>query len=177
MSKSITLRIPIEPKAVQSVDAKIVHGRVFTYQPKDVVKFKERVRKIAIAAIPEGFKPFSTGIAVRYTHIFKQLESASATDRGLIRSSCVVYKSTRPDFDNLCKGCSDALTGVLWEDDGLIAKALVEKIYGSVDGIVVTVRELNWKDKLDAYLRKLVQNLGFSSEVPVHEEWWDEEQD
>lgn len=177
MSKSITLRIPVKPKAVQSVDAKIVNGRVFTYQPQDVVKFKARVRKIAQASIPEGFKPFTTGIAVRYTHVFKQLESASATDRGLILNSCVVYKATRPDFDNLCKGCSDALTGVLWADDGLIAKALVEKIYGSIDGIVVTVRELSWKDKLDLYLRSLVINLGLGKETPAEEEWWDEGKD
>ncbi len=37
------------------------------------------------------------------------------------------WKTTKPDWDNLGKSVSDALTGILWVDDAQLASVLVEK--------------------------------------------------
>lgn len=50
---------------------------------------------------------------------------------------------TRPDTDKLLRAVGDALTGVLWEDDGQIVKLTATKAYaelGDTPKAVITVR-------------------------------------
>ena len=57
-----------------------------------------------------------------------------------------VWHTTRPDWDNLLKGCQDAMTQAQWwRDDSLIAKALMVKRYQSKDeptGAIINVSVL-----------------------------------
>lgn len=49
--------------------------------------------------------------------------------KGRIKPSAASHHSTRPDASKLWRAAEDALTGVLWHDDGLIAVQNIEKRY------------------------------------------------
>jgi Holliday junction resolvase RusA-like endonuclease len=74
-----------------------------------------------------------------------------ATQQEII-AGCIEYKTTKPDLcDNLCKGVCDALTGIVYRDDSLIAEVHSKKIYGINPRIEITIEELNkyyvWHEK------------------------------
>ena len=45
-----------------------------------------------------------------------------------------IWHTGRKDFDNLAKSCMDALTKVVWRDDGQVCEAKVSKQYHERDG-------------------------------------------
>lgn len=48
----------------------------------------------------------------------------------------------KPDLDNVCKAWNDALNGVVYRDDSLICRMVLEKRYGPQALVVVTVRAM-----------------------------------
>lgn len=59
-----------------------------------------------------------------------------------------IWAATRPDWDNYAKAIGDALTGILWVDDGRIVDGRVLKLYADDDKprIEVSVSMLNEQD-------------------------------
>lgn len=51
-------------------------------------------------------------------------------------------KTTKPDSDNIWKLVADALNGIAYRDDALIADAAVAKVYGPEDRITITVEAM-----------------------------------
>lgn len=54
-------------------------------------------------------------------------------------------RDTAPDADNVAKAVMDAGTGILWHDDGQVARLVVDKVVGAQDeepAVHVTVREV-----------------------------------
>lgn len=49
---------------------------------------------------------------------------------------------SKPDLDNLIKGCTDALNGVVWQDDKQIIAVEATKVYGFEPRIELYVTEL-----------------------------------
>jgi crossover junction endodeoxyribonuclease RusA len=51
------------------------------------------------------------------------------------------YPSVKPDLDKLCRAVLDALTGILWVDDGQVVRLAARKDYSSsTPGTQVTVQ-------------------------------------
>nr|WP_254476471.1 RusA family crossover junction endodeoxyribonuclease [Brevibacillus sp. HB1.4B] len=50
---------------------------------------------------------------------------------------------TKPDLDNLIKGCTDALNGVVWQDDKQIVSVEATKVYGFEPRIELYVTEIS----------------------------------
>lgn len=48
----------------------------------------------------------------------------------------------RPDLDNLCKAVVDALNGIVWQDDAIITRMIIEKTWARTGSVEVTVKEL-----------------------------------
>lgn len=54
------------------------------------------------------------------------------------------YHMVRPDIDNLFKGVTDSLNGVVWEDDSLICEVGRQvKVYGEEPRIEIEIEEAN----------------------------------
>ena len=52
------------------------------------------------------------------------------------------FHTSRPDIDNLFKGVTDALNGIIWEDDSLICEIGRQlKIYGDPPRIEIEIEE------------------------------------
>lgn len=63
--------------------------------------------------------------------------------KGLKPNAPVYYVSKgRNDFDNLAKMVCDAMNGIMYGDDGQIAKAGVMKLYDEVPRTEVTLQEI-----------------------------------
>lgn len=62
-----------------------------------------------------------------------------------VKDSAVARPRVRPDIDKLARGTLDALTGVIWKDDGLIVGLSLDKRYAvprseSDDGMGVVIK-------------------------------------
>lgn len=64
-----------------------------------------------------------------------------------IGAAGTIWPCVRPDIDKLARAVLDALTGVLWTDDGQVCALEVEKHYleardaAEVEGVTITVRD------------------------------------
>ena len=141
----ITFIVPGLPVAQPRQRTRIVAagGRVFgqNYLPKTdpVNAFKAAVRLAAQAAY--SGPPLTVPLAVSFRFYFPRPKAMTWKKREMPRAP----KPGKPDLDNLFKSCADALTGLLFTDDALIASARVDKWIAAGDEqprTVITVEEI-----------------------------------
>ena len=117
-------------------------GKGIDKRPHPAVEFRHAVRSAVLEQIPKDFTLLEGPIAVSQMFWFPR--PASMTKKKLPNPA--VWKSSKPDRDNLDKGCLDCLTGVLWVDDaqvcdGRIRKAIVEP--GQQPGVEILIETLS----------------------------------
>lgn len=106
------------------------------YNPEQKPRYdvmKAIVRGAAEAHLPSDWVPVPGPVELRL--VFERARLKSDPDR--------VWKTTRPDAENLIKGTADALTGLVWVDDSQVAVLLVAEVYGDGDRITVQVSDLS----------------------------------
>ena len=129
--------IPLEVVPSQSMRYRVFGKFVQKYQPEKVVHFKKTVQTLVKEQLPAYWKPLE-GIPLKVT--FQYIYPFT---KSMIKSKKFpVYKTTRPDIDNCGKALQDALTGVLWEDDSIIAIRHSEKMYGAKAEIMIIVERI-----------------------------------
>jgi Holliday junction resolvase RusA-like endonuclease len=94
--------------------------------------------KMAGEAAMAGRPPISQTCALRVTVRRPIPASARKRDRAPMLAG-EILPHQRPDLDNHVKIVGDALNGICWADDALIAKLSVEKIYAEIPGLEVAV--------------------------------------
>jgi len=69
---------------------------------------------------------------------------AHYNSKGELRESAPGYPHHRrePDWDKLCRSTSDAMTGIVWQDDKQVIRAQVSVEYGEPMRAEITVEEL-----------------------------------
>ncbi len=102
------------------------NGKRYFTDPK-VAKFKEDFAKSAIAA---GAKVTKLPCTLAITCVMPIPAPWSPKRREEALAGRAAHTS-KPDWDNLGKGISDALTGVAWVDDSQVVWANVRKVYGT----------------------------------------------
>jgi Holliday junction resolvase RusA-like endonuclease len=53
------------------------------------------------------------------------------------------WRASRPDADNVAKIIADAINEIVYVDDSQVASLTVQKVYGALAGVVVTVARLD----------------------------------
>lgn len=135
----ITLIFPGEPRPKQSTrfttkpftDKK---GKLhYSYQDPKVKAAENTIAWTAVQQLPGGFIPWDCGVVViRALFVFPIPSGMSKSERQVIAAGGIVYKTTKPDMDNLCKCFFDGLNHVLFTDDGRICHIKESmKIYGT----------------------------------------------
>lgn len=83
--------------------------------------------------LPPDFRPFEgVPVRLRVKYVYTPPKSWPKRDVRALAAGCRFWKITKPDLsDNLNKGLVDALTGVLWRDDALVAYISAVKVYGT----------------------------------------------
>lgn len=84
--------------------------------------------------------PLSGALVVAITAVFSIPTSWSDKKRDAALAG-VVYKTGKPDWDNVGKNVGDALKGVVWVEDAIIVDGRVVKVYGEEPMLRIEVRE------------------------------------
>ena len=139
----LELFFPVDPVAVQSARFYRAGKFIRSYQPEKVTDYKQKLKLLAREQIPDNFDLLKTALGIETTFVFSAPKSFSKKKLDFLLQGGIIYKTTRPDLtDNLHKALLDSLTGIVWEDDSIIAVAQSRKIYGRAAGIYLNIYEL-----------------------------------
>lgn len=143
-TKILVLRFPGNPIPVQS--ARFARNGK-PYQPQEILNWKRFINISArhqTSSFRTSAKPcvFDHGpLQVEIVYNFSLPKTAKKAAKDAAGLGLPVRKSTRPDVtDNLNKGLVDALTGVVWPDDGIISDCIARKRF--VNGAPYTTVEV-----------------------------------
>lgn len=114
-------------------------GKFVSKQAIKYLNYKSAIR-ISAQSQYKG-ELIDTPIEVECRFYFKPPKSYTKTKLKQITSKQMLY-TKKPDVDNLFKGVTDALNGVIYNDDSQIVKATMYKEYSDEDRIVVEIREV-----------------------------------
>lgn len=86
---------------------------------------------------PESFPRDRPVMAwIRFYYPYRKTEK-----RGLVKRGERIPHTSKPDLDNLCKGCADVLTRCgFWNDDSQVYSMSLEKYWAPRPGIEVVLR-------------------------------------
>jgi Holliday junction resolvase RusA-like endonuclease len=105
-------------------------GRGYTYTPEKTRMYEESLAILAREQFNQD--PFTRPVAVTMTFYMP------TKDKKRWVKPCTM----KPDLTNLTKAVEDALNGIVWLDDSLIAKLSLYKTWARDGSIRVTVEEL-----------------------------------
>ena len=133
--KAITFSVagdPVpQPRARITTRGKFAHA--YTPKKHPINNYRNEISVAAIAAMGDA-EPASEPVSVVIDAVFARPKS-HMTKRGVKPTA---PKLPRPDCDNIAKGVLDALALIVWLDDTLVQRLVVEKSYG--DEARTTVR-------------------------------------
>ena len=116
---------------------------IHKYQNNAVVQNERNIAFDVKSQLPENFQPFSEAIKVKALFVFPPLKSFTKSKMNALASGSTIYKTTKPDLtDNLMKGTMDALNGIVFTDDAVIAEVESKKIFGIVPRIELEFEKL-----------------------------------
>ena len=99
-------------------------------------KAQDRFAGIAIARKPD--EPFTRALKVDVLAVFPYLKKHYKKN-GELKDNIPVYKTTKPDKDNIEKFVFDSLNGLFWKDDAIIVDGRTTKIYGKEPRTEITI--------------------------------------
>ncbi|MBX9760667.1 MAG: RusA family crossover junction endodeoxyribonuclease [Beijerinckiaceae bacterium] len=98
--------------------------------------FMERIKAEA-RAVMDGDAPFDGPLRLQVRAVYSVPQSWSKK-----KKAEAYWKTSKPDSDNLEKIAKDALNGVVWRDDAQVSWATVQKVYGPLEGLTISVETL-----------------------------------
>lgn len=119
--------VPGEP--VPKARPRVSKNTKRAYTPKKTVAYEQRVRESYYNAYPDE-KPFPAGtmVAAFIIAYYPVPKSATKKQRADMLAGRI-FKTTRPDGDNIEKAIFDALNGMAYDDDGQICYQTCQKRY------------------------------------------------
>lgn len=107
-----------------------------TYTPRSTAKQEQIVKS---EYLKQGGKKLSGAIEAEFYFVYEPPKSLSKKKRETLIGQ---PKITRPDADNLCKLCLDALNTIAYDDDNQIYKITSQKVYGKKAMTIIRLREI-----------------------------------
>lgn len=147
--KNINLKILGIPQPKQSARFAMRKGKggksfIHKYQTKEVVQNERNIAFDVKSQLPEGFVPFDSALKVKVLFVFPPLKNFTKSKLNALISGATIYKTTKPDLtDNLMKGTMDAMNGLVFTDDAIIAEVESKKIFGLVPRIELEFEKLD----------------------------------
>jgi Holliday junction resolvase RusA-like endonuclease len=99
-----------------------VRAKVYRHDKHPVHAYRQAVRLLATSSWRQP--PIDGPVEIIIEAVFGRPKSRT---RRLVREAPRTRRPIRPDFDNVAKAVCDALTGLVWGDDGQITDAHVVK--------------------------------------------------
>ena len=111
-----------------------------TYTPKKTKQYEDRVAEIARREM-QSKPPLGGAVRMEVIACFRVPPSWPRWKR-LAAQAGLLGHTHRPDLDNLGKAISDALNGIVYEDDSQITEMDIKKSYGYRDCVQVKITPL-----------------------------------
>ena len=114
-------------------------GRAISYTPKKTANFETLV-----AGAAEYHRPKSgllTGPIWLDIVIYRSIPKSMSKRKAALAEAGEIRPATRPDGDNYEKAVCDALSGLIWKDDGQIVDCRWQKYYSVTPRVVVAITE------------------------------------
>lgn len=136
----VTITLTGAPQGKGRARAFLRAGHIAHYTPEKTRTYEGMIRSAAMDAMGNR-PPFDMPVEFVMRAIFPVPTSWSGKkrDRALTGE---IKPGKKPDLDNIAKAWNDALNGVVYRDDALICRHVLEKRYGPQALVVVTVRAL-----------------------------------
>jgi Holliday junction resolvase RusA-like endonuclease len=130
----IAFYVPGEPVAKGRPRFVCATGRTFT--PAKTISYEGQVKSAAYVAM-DCARPMEgpVRLTVRATWLVPKSWSKK-------RKDAAVWKESKPDADNIAKIVKDALNGLVYRDDAQVAELIVQKRYGVLAGLTVSIEQL-----------------------------------
>ena len=117
---------------------------IHKYQTKEVIQNERNISFDIKSQLPESFVPFDSALKVKVLFVFPPLKNFTKSKLNALTSGATIYKTTKPDLtDNLMKGTMDAMNGIVFTDDAIIAEVESKKIYGFIPRIELEFEKLD----------------------------------
>jgi len=113
-------------------------GFARAYTPKKTIDYEKKVKECYLDQI--GTK-FEGALQVKITAFCPIPKSTSKKNRAKMLAG-EIKCTKKPDIDNIAKIILDALNGVAYEDDKQVISIEVNKMYGEVPKVAVSLLEL-----------------------------------
>lgn len=133
--------VPIAPQQ-QERPRYAKRGRfVQVYDPKKTKIFKQQLGQFVKQYMRENeLQPFTEPIVVSVI-FYRPLQKSISRVEKQRRLGGIHPPSVKPDVSNYLKSFEDGLNGVLWKDDALIIKEIIEKRYSENPHLEIEVTE------------------------------------
>lgn len=106
------------------------------YERNPLLKEWRALVALKAAETMDGLEPSRAGIVLNARFLYVR-PSSHLTTKGALRKGAPRLPS-RPDLDKLLRAVLDALTGIVFVDDGQVVKLNAGKEYGNVAGAELT---------------------------------------
>ena len=133
---AIEFTVPMKPTGKGRPRVVRVNGRSITYTPVSTAKAEGNIKFFAWLA---GIKSLEGPVGMQVICFFRPPSSMSKKRR-VAALAGEILPTKRPDVDNICKLCADALNGIGYHDDAQIVDLRIIKVYGENDEIKITLK-------------------------------------
>jgi Holliday junction resolvase RusA-like endonuclease len=134
----ITIQLAGHPQGKGRARAFLRGGHIGHYTPAKTASYEGMIRTAAMQAIGDR-PPLDEPIEFELRAVFPVPASWSEKKRRQAIAGDL-KPGKKPDLDNIAKAWNDALNGVVYRDDALIVRSVLEKSYGERPLVAVIVR-------------------------------------
>lgn len=139
MTFMVTFKVDADPVGKQRARYAKRGNFVQTYTPDKTRNYESLIKEAAIEAMGSS-EPLETPVTL-YLYIRAPIPKSLPKKRIEACLNGLEKPIKKPDASNVLKSVEDAMNGVVYKDDSQIVNIHVSKVYSSVSGIDVCIKE------------------------------------
>lgn len=139
MSFMVTFKVDADPVGKQRARYAKRGNFVQTYTPDKTRNYESLIKEAAIEAMGSS-EPLETPVTL-YLYIRAPIPKSLPKKRMEACLNGLEKPIKKPDASNVLKSVEDAMNGVVYKDDSQIVNIHVSKVYSSVSGVDVCIKE------------------------------------
>jgi len=139
MTFMVTFKVDADPVGKQRARYAKRGNFVQTYTPDKTRNYETLIRDSAIEAMGSS-EPLETPVTL-YLYIRAPIPKSLPKKRIEACLNGLEKPIKKPDASNVLKSVEDAMNGVVYKDDSQIVNIHVSKVYSSVSGVDVCIKE------------------------------------
>jgi Holliday junction resolvase RusA-like endonuclease len=139
MTFMVTFKVDADPVGKQRARYAKRGNFVQTYTPDKTRNYESSIKEAAIEAMGTS-EPLETPVTL-YLYIRAPIPKSLPKKRIEACLNGLEKPIKKPDASNVLKSVEDAMNGVVYKDDSQIVNIHVSKVYSSVSGVDVCIKE------------------------------------